>query len=61
MKTIEYADLFDDEEMRTEHYLHGINKRWLIEGIVHMISVDRFDTFSMRADKGHTESTDNTE
>lgn len=51
-KTVEYADLFDDKEVSVEHYLHGINKRWLIEGVVHMISVDRFDSFSMRADKG---------
>ena len=51
-KTVEYADLFDDKEERSEYYLHGINKRWLIEGVVHMISVDRFDSFSMRADNG---------
>ena len=51
-KTVEYADLFDDRVECAEHYLQGINKRWLLEGVVHMISVDRFDSFSMRADKG---------
>ena len=51
-KTVEYADLFDDEVKETTSYLGGINKRWLVEGVVHMISVDNFDSFSMRADKG---------
>lgn len=51
-KTVEYADLLDDNVGCIEGYLQGINKRWLIEGVVHMISVDRFDSFSMRADKG---------
>ena len=51
-KTVVFADLFDDKEECAGHYLQGINKRWLIEGVVHMISVDRFDSFSMRADKG---------
>ena len=51
-KTVEYADLFDDEVKEALLYLSGINKKWLIEGVVHMISVDCFDSFSMRADKG---------
>lgn len=51
-KTVEYADLFDDKVKEPEAYLGGINKRWLIEGFVHMISVDRFDSFSMSAEHG---------
>ena len=51
-KTVEYADLFDDEVKEAEQYLGGINKHWLVKGVAHMISVDSFDSFSMRADKG---------
>ena len=51
-KTIEYADLYDDKRLEPERYLDGINKRWLVEGIVHMISVDKFDSFSMDAERG---------
>ncbi len=51
-KTVEYADLFDDDSKEPTLYLGGINKRWLVEGVVHMISVDNFESFSMRADKG---------
>lgn len=51
-KTVEYADLFDDDTKEPTSYLGGINKRWLVEGVVHMISVDTFESFSMRADKG---------
>lgn len=46
-KTVEYSDLFDDKTKEVEEYLTGINKQWLIEGVVHMISVDSFDSFSM--------------
>lgn len=51
-KTVEYADLFDDDVKDAENYLSGINKRWLIEGVVHMISVDSFESFSMDAERG---------
>lgn len=51
-KTVEYEDLFDDEVKEAASYLVGINKRWLVEGVVHMISVDSFESFSMSADKG---------
>lgn len=51
-KTVEYTDLFDDEVKETTSYLSGVNKRWLVEGVVHMISVDNFESFSMRADRG---------
>lgn len=53
-KTLEYAELYDEEIQETEAYLRGINKRWLIEGVVHMISVDSFDSFSMNAEQGLT-------
>lgn len=51
-KTVEYADLFDGKAEDAETYFTGINKRWLIEGVVHMISVDCFDSFSMEAKHG---------
>lgn len=51
-KTVGYADLFDDKPHNVEEYLKGINKRWLIEGVVHLISVDGFDSFSMKAESG---------
>lgn len=51
-KTVEYSDLYDDEGKEPENYLVGINKQWLIEGVVHMISVDSFDSFSMDAERG---------
>ena len=51
-KTVEYADLYDDRAQESEIYLTGINKRWIIEGVVHMISVDSFDSFSMEAERG---------
>jgi len=51
-KTVEYTDLFDDNAKEAVSYLNGINKRWLIEGAVHMISVDGFDSFSMNAERG---------
>ena len=51
-KTLEYVDLYDDKYQPPEIYLSGINKRWLVEGIVHMISVDKFDSFSMEAERG---------
>lgn len=51
-KTLEYADFYDDELKESGLYLKGINKRWLIEGVVHMISVDGFDSFSMDAERG---------
>ena len=51
-KTVEYADLYDGTMKETYIYLEGINKRWLVEGVVHMISVDNFESFSMRADRG---------
>lgn len=51
-KTVEYADLFNGQVEDLETYLTGINKRWLIEGVVHMISVDCFDSFSMEAKHG---------
>lgn len=51
-KTVEYSDLFEDKPQEAETYLKGINKRWLIEGVVHMISVDSFDSFSMGAERG---------
>lgn len=50
-KTVEYSDLFNDRERETQAHLTGINKRWLIEGVIHMISVDRFDSFSMDAER----------
>lgn len=53
-KTLEYADFYDDEINETESYLKGINKRWLIEGVVHMISVDSYDSYSMEAERGLT-------
>lgn len=53
-KTLEYADFYDDEVKETEAYLKGINKRWLIEGVVHMISVDSYDSYSMEAEMGLT-------
>lgn len=48
-KTVVYSDLFDDKEKTAEEYLIGINKLWLIQSVVYMISVDRFDSFSMSA------------
>lgn len=48
-KTVEYSDFYNDRERNTQAYLKGINKRWLIEGVIHMISVDCFDSFSMDA------------
>lgn len=51
-KTVEYTDLFDDNTKESVSYLNGINKRWLIEGVVHMISVDGFDSFLMNAEHG---------
>ena len=51
-KVVEYTNLFDDNAKESESYLDGINKRWLIESIVHMISVDCFDSFSMKAERG---------
>jgi hypothetical protein len=51
-KTVEYSDLYDDKDKHSEDYFIGINKRWLIEGIVHFISVDSFDSFSMDAEQG---------
>lgn len=51
-KTVEYTDLYDDKPKEPEAYLSGINKQWLIEGVVHMISVDSFDSFSMDAERG---------
>ena len=51
-KTLEYSDLFEDQPKAPQHYLMGLNKRWLIESVVHMISVDRFDSFSMKAEQG---------
>ena len=51
-KTVEFADIFDDSEKESEEYLVGINKRWLVESVIHMISVDCFDSFSMDAERG---------
>lgn len=51
-KTVEFADIYDEGEKKSEEYLVGINKRWLVEGVVHMISVDCFDSFSMDAERG---------
>ena len=51
-KTLEYSDLFDGSTNESNSFLIGINKRWLIEGVVHMISVDCFDSFSMDAERG---------
>lgn len=51
-KTLEYVDFYEDRQKEPEDYLKGINKRWLIESVVHMISVDRFDSFSMKAERG---------
>jgi len=51
-KTVEYGDLFDDNMKSPVSYLSGINRRWLIEGLVHMISVSSYDSFSMSARKG---------
>lgn len=51
-KTLEYVDFFGDQPKEPEDYLKGINKRWLIESVVHMISVARFDSFSMKAERG---------
>lgn len=51
-KTVVYSDLYDGKSQSAEAYLSGINKRWLIEGVVYMISVDRFDSFSMAAERG---------
>lgn len=51
-KTLEYSDFFEDQPKAPEHYLSEINKRWLIESVIHMISVDRFDSFSMKAEQG---------
>jgi len=48
-KTVEYSDFYNDRERNTQEHLKGINKRWLIEGVTHMISVDCFDSFSMDA------------
>ena len=48
-KTVEYSDFYNDRERNTQAHLKGINKRWLIEGVIHMISVDCFDSFSMDA------------
>lgn len=50
-KTLVYRDLFDEDSLPSESYLVGIDKKWLIEGILHFISIDSFDSFSMRADK----------
>lgn len=50
-KTLVFSDLFDGRPSTNPvDYLKGINKRWLIESIVYMISVDRFDSFSMTAE-----------
>ena len=50
-KALEFSDLFDGHPLSNPvDYLKGINKRWLIESIVYMISVDRFDSFSMKAE-----------
>lgn len=50
-KTLEFSDLFDGHPLSNPvDYFKGINKRWLIESIVYMISVDRFDSFSMKAE-----------
>lgn len=51
-KTLEYVDFFEDHPKEPEYYLRGINKRWLIEKVVYMISVARFDSFSMKAERG---------
>ncbi len=51
-KTVEFADIYDESVKKSEDYLVGINKRWLVEGVIHMISVDCFDSFSMDAERG---------
>ena len=51
-KTLEFADFFDSQQLcNPEDYLRGINKRWLIESVVYMISSNRFNSFSMEANK----------
>lgn len=51
-KTLEFSDLFEGRPSNNPvDYLKGINKRWLIESVVYMISVDRFDSFSMKAER----------
>ena len=51
-KTLEFSDLFDGHPLSNPvDFFKGINKRWLIESIVYMISVDRFDSFSMKAER----------
>ena len=52
IKTLEYSELFTDNPKVSEDYIRGIDKRWLIESIVYMISADRFDSFSSNAKKG---------
>lgn len=44
--------MYDGKVKETETFLAEINKRWLIESVIYMISVDSFDSFSMEASRG---------
>jgi len=50
-KTLEYADLYDDEPKETAAYLEGIDRSWLITSVCYLISVDNFNSYSMPAQK----------
>lgn len=50
-KTLAYEDFYDDQHQSSDQYLQGIDKQWLLDGIIHFISIDSYKSFSMRADK----------
>lgn len=50
-KTLAYEDFYDDQPQSSEQYFQGIDKQWLLDGIIHFISIDSYKSFSMRADK----------
>lgn len=49
-KTLAYEDFYDDQHQSPEQYLKGIDKQWLLDGVIHFISIDSYKSFSMRAD-----------
>jgi hypothetical protein len=51
-RTVVYEDLYDDELKKTETYLKGVSKEWLIKSVVYMISVDNFNSYSMNVHGG---------
>lgn len=50
-KTLVFEDFYDAPRLSSEQYLEGVDKQWLLDGVIHFISIDSYKSFSMRADK----------